>query len=227
MRAFNFLHHPALASQRRKRHRWWTSLAGLALGSAVAWWAAQLVQEAADQIHLERQRLQVQLSAQQAQWQDLQKHTAMQKKWLSQSVHLSQLQHQHATWRALHQALQKEFGPNSVQLTRLQLEGLRLEMQGIASNAQRMEVARHAMALHLAQHLQPLLVLNSLVVSPSSGSFDAVQAKVSGGVPVPHIKPSQGGALEFVWQSGWPAWSDPVGLMDVAEPLVQNVQVLP
>ena len=37
MRALNLLHYPSLARQQKVFHRWWSSLAGLLLGGAVAW----------------------------------------------------------------------------------------------------------------------------------------------------------------------------------------------
>ena len=80
MRAFNLLSYPALASQRRKRHRLWTSLAGLVVGSVLAGWAAQRVQETADQSEQALRRLQAQLTAQQALWGEVQKNQLAQQK---------------------------------------------------------------------------------------------------------------------------------------------------
>jgi Tfp pilus assembly protein PilN len=198
MRAFNLLSYPAMASQRRKRHRLWTSLAGLVVGSVLAGWAAQRVQETADQSAQALRRLQAQLTAQQALWGEVQKNQLAQQKRQLQSTHLAQIQRQDARWQALHQVLQQEMAPGSVQLMRLQLEAKHLELHGNASDVQRMDEVRHALSAHLAQHLPSAMVLSSLVVLPSTSIKVATQAKTS--APT----------LEFVWQGVWPEWSDPV-----------------
>jgi Tfp pilus assembly protein PilN len=215
MRAFNLLSYPALASQRRKRHRLWTSLAGLALGSVLAVSAAQMVQNTVDRLEQERHRLQAQLTAQQALWGEVQKNQLAQQKWQVQSAHLAQIQRQHARWQALHQALQNEMGPGSVQLMRLQLEAKHLELHGNARDVQRMDEVRHALSAHLAQHLPAAMVLSSLVVLPSASIKVAAQAKAS--APT----------LEFVWQSVWPEWSDPVPPGSAAKSSSPTGRVLP
>jgi len=215
MRAFNLLSYPALASQRRKRHRLWTSLAGLVVGSVLAGWAAQRVQETADQSEQALRRLQAQLTAQQALWGEVQKNQLAQQKWQVQSAHLAQIQRQHALWQALHQALQHEMAPGSVQLMRLQLEAKHLELHGNARDVQRMDEVRHALSAHLAQHLPSAMVLSSLVVLPSTSMKVAAQAKAS--APT----------LEFVWQSVWPEWSDPVPPGSAAKSSSPTGRVLP
>jgi Tfp pilus assembly protein PilN len=215
MRAFNLLSYPALASQRRKRHRLWTSLAGLVVGSVLAGWTAQMVQETANQSEQALRRLQAQLTAQQALWGEAQKNQLAQQKWQVQSAHLAQIQRQHARWQALHQALQHEMGPGSVQLMRLQLEAKHLELHGNARDVQRMDEVRHALSAHLAQHLPAAMVLSSLVVLPSASIKVAAQAKAS--APT----------LEFVWQSVWPEWSDPVPPGSAAKSSSPTGRVLP
>lgn len=226
MRAFNLLNYPALAGQRRKRHRWWTSLTGLAVGSSLAWWGAQVVQESVQQGQQERQRLQVLLTDKQAHWRDLQKNHAALQKSLLQSAHLSQIQHQHVVWQALYLALQSELGPGSAQLLRLQLEAKQLEMHGIASDAHKMDQVRHALTVQLAQHFQPAFVLSSWVVTPAAADSSAlpdVRAQSASGQTRP--KPGEGGVLEFVWHSGWPDGPNPSkrgGATKMAAPTVQE-----
>lgn len=205
MRAFNLLRYPVWASQRQRRDQQGSLLAGLAAGVAVAWFASQWAQQSAAQVQRERNLLQAQLADHQAQWQSLQQRQAMQKKWQSQAAHLAHLTQQHAAWQAVHQALQKESGPDSVQFLRLQLEANSLEMHGSAPNAQRMDRAQQAFSSALTQHLQPVLVLNNWVVKPattsSAGALVALQAASQQGLS----PPTSDDALEFVWQSGWPA----------------------
>lgn len=227
-RAFNFLNYPALAAQRRKRHRWWTSLTGLVVGSALAGWGAQVVQEAAEQVQQERQRLQSQLVHEQADWRDLQKkHEALQTS-LLQSAHLAQIQHQHTVWQALYRALQNELGPASAQLMRLQLEGKQLEMHGIASDAHQMDQVRHALTVQLAQHLQPAFVLSSWVVTPSVANNAALlDVRVQGASGQARPKPIGGGALEFVWHSGWPDGPQPSEHGSATNPAAHTAQKPP
>lgn len=216
MRAFNLLQYPALASQRRKRHRLWTSLTGLAVGSFMAGWAAQWVQEAADQALQERHRLQAQLTQQQVLWRSVQKDQALHQKWHLQSAHLTHIDRQRASWQALHQALQNELGPDSVQLIRLQLEANQLELHGRASSAQRMDEVRQNLSVDLAPHLRSAMVLSSLVALPVSGPQKTAQA-------LQHAQAGQAGlsgqALEFVWQSGWPDGTAPAQLGSAKEPM--------
>jgi Tfp pilus assembly protein PilN len=215
MRAFNLLHYPALASQRRRRYRLWTAMAGWVVGAVLAVGVAQVVQEAADQAAQERQRVQAQLAEQQAQWGKVQKALSAQQKWHVQSAHLAQIQRQHVGWQALHHALQNELGPGSVQLTRLQLEATQLQLQGSASDVQRMDAVRHAVSAHLAQHWPSAMVLGSLVVVPSDNPKAAAQAKANAQ------------ALEFVWQSGWPAWSGSAQPGSAAKSNLPTDRVLP
>ena len=215
MRAFNLLHYPALASQRRRRHRLWSAMAGWVAGAVLAVWVSQVVQEAVDQAAQERHLLQAQLAEQQAQWGKVQKAQSAQQKWHVQLAHLAQIQSQHAGWQALHSALQNELGPGSVQLMRLQLEGTQLQLHGSASDVQRMDAVRHAVSAHLAQHLPSAMVLGSLVAVSTDNPIAAAQAKANAQV------------LEFVWQSGWPAWSGSAQLGSAAKLNPPTDRVLP
>lgn len=218
MTPFNLLHYPALASQRRRFHRRWTSLAGLVVGAAVAGWSVQAAQESAGQLQLERIRLQKQWAAQNMQWQGLQKQQDLQKTWQLQSAHLEKLKHQHMTWLALHQTLQQEAGSDSVQFELLQLEGGKLALHGQAPNLMLMESTRTRFSQSFSQlpatnplqlslkathnngltgHItQPFWALSSLVATPATGAAEALPPA---GQPAA-LKTR----LAFVWQSSWP-----------------------
>lgn len=212
MVSFNLLHYPALASQRRRRHRWWTSLTGLAVGLAVAGWAAQELQALADQMQEDRTRLQAQLTDQTMQLQRLQKQQAVQKKWQLQSAHLAQLRQQHLTWLALYQSLQQAASPSSVQFLRLQLQAHQLELQGQARDVKRMEDARKRLSRSMSfppggndkvhaegqagQTLQPVWVLSSLDTLFATGAASVTPA-------TDPLEPHKA-ELSFVWQSVWP-----------------------
>lgn len=202
MTAFNLLHYPDLASQRKSWHRRWTASVGVAVGVAVAWWSIGWALEASHQVSHERSALQQQLTQHQQQQKKHQKMQAQQKKWFAESAHLTHLEQQHRTWLALYQALQKESGPDSVQLLRLQLESNILEMQGKARHARGMDRAHQALTASLAQHLDPVLLVSSWLVKPTTGRATTVSGQA--GVELTTQADSLGDGLEFVWQSGWP-----------------------
>lgn len=202
MHAFNLLHYPDLATQRRRWHMRWTASAGLAAGLVLAWWLTGWLHAASQQVQQARSLLQVQITDHQRQQKNHQKMQELQQKRLLESAHLAHLERQHQTWLAVYQALQKETGPDSVQLLRLQLDANTLELQGKARDALGMDKAHQALTLSLAPHLQPVLLLSSWLVKPATHSAKAAMAQAD----VQRV-PSPSGlddGLEFVWQSGWP-----------------------
>lgn len=167
MASFNLLQYPALASQRRRHHRWWTSLTGLAVGLAVAGWAAQWVQAQADRTQDDHIRLQAQLTDQTMQLQRLHKQLAVRKTWQLQSAHLAKLAQEHLTWLALYQSLQQEASPSSVQFVRLQMQARQLELQGQASDVKRMEDARKRLSQNFCTHPTIGMAYPSLMAWPT------------------------------------------------------------
>lgn len=202
MHAFNLLHYPDWASQRRRWHRRWTSSAGVVAGLIVAWWFTGWVQEASRQVSHEHSVLQLQLTQHQQQREKHQKMQVQQKKWLAQSAHLAHLEQQHRTWLTLYQALQRVTGPDAIELLRLQLEANNLEIQGRARDVDGMDAAHQALSATLAQHLSPVLHVSSWLVKPNMGRANSVT--VQGGVQVVSQPVRLDKGLEFVWQSGWP-----------------------
>lgn len=207
MSAFNLLRHPDLAAQRRRWHRQWTALAGLAAGLAVAWWVTGTVHELSSQTVQERSSLQAKLEALQVQQLAHQNLQVLQNKWLVQSSYLSHLDRQHQTWLAVYRALQKEAGPGSVQLLRLQLDAHNLEMQGNARDVHSMDKAHQALSVSLAQHLNPVLILSSWVDKQPSGGETILRGEGQERAQLLPQTSGSGNGLEFVWQSGWPVVS--------------------
>lgn len=203
MNAFNLLQYPALASQRRRFHSRWTSLSGLLVGSLVALWLMAQVQEKRQLQVQEAALLQSRLKQVQNRLAADKARQAQQNTWLQQAAHVQALSAQQRRWEALHQALLKEAGPESVQLLRLQLDAQTLELHGQAKDVQRMAQARARWSMPLAASSQDAAwTLVSLVNAPDA------QGAAS---PAP---------LEFVWQTAWPQLgSGPMAVAPTPKPL--------
>lgn len=219
MRPFNFLQYPALARQRKSRHRWQTSLAGLVVGLASAWGLLQWGQQALADMQQERARLQKRLDDITLQQQTHHKQQALQKKWDQQALHLSQVSQQQAIWQVLHRALLQEPNLSSARFLSLQMDPDKFELQGVAPDLERMDGARQRVSRALmeassrgdvspAQLGAPVLTLRSLVLS-----------EVRPGDAADHLPQTAG--LEFVWQGAWPLigpWRAPAAQADQPAP---------
>jgi Tfp pilus assembly protein PilN len=187
MMAFNLLQYPALASQRRRLHRRWTSLAGLVVGGLTAlWWMAGLQEQ---RLHLEQERALLQFRLKQVQTQlatDKARH-AKHTTWQQQAAHVQALKVELQAWEDLHQALLQEAGPDSVQLLRFQLDSQTLELHGQSIDLQRMAQAQARLSAPLADLAQDKAwTLVSLL--NAAGADDAAPRATQ----------------EFVWQTHWP-----------------------
>ena len=134
MLPFNLLQYPALASQRRKFHRRWTSLTGLLVGSLLCFGLISMAQEKRVQRVQEGLGLQSRLEQVQKQLAAEKVQQVQQNIWLQQDARIKALSAQQRRWEALHQALLHEAGPHSVQLLRLQLDAQTLELHGQAKD---------------------------------------------------------------------------------------------
>jgi Tfp pilus assembly protein PilN len=185
--AFNLLQYPALATQRRRFHRRWTSLAGLVVGGLTALWWMAGVQE--KRLHLEQERalLQSRMKQVQTQLATDKARQAQHTTWQQQATHVQALKVELQAWEALHQALLQEAGPDSVQLLRFQLDSQTLELHGQASSLQRMAQAQARLSVPLADPARDKAwTLVSLLNAAGADN------------PVPRA------TQEFVWQSHWP-----------------------
>lgn len=184
---FNLLQYPALASQRRKIHRRWTSWTGLVVGSLVALGLMSLVQEKQRLLAQERAVLASRLMRIQNQLAQAKARQANEKTWQQQAGHIQWLRAQQQRWETLHSALIRETGPDTVQIQRLQLDGQTLELHGQAKDMQRMAQARARLSSPLVAAAQDASwTLVSLVNAPGTDG---------GAVPAP---------LTFVWRTDWP-----------------------
>lgn len=186
MRPLNLLNYPSLDRQRRAFHRWWSGLAGLLLGGALAWaWQQWLV--------LETARLQQVQSHLEEAWarrtqrdQEAGRHQTQMRWQAEQAGHLQQIVAHQKAWMALHKALQQEAETQDLRLVRLQAEAGSLELHGAMARFDAMDDARQGLSDQLAQ----VFALTSMAV----GASDEVN---------------------FVWQATWPAaqgglWTSPV-----------------
>jgi Tfp pilus assembly protein PilN len=201
MMVFNLLQYPALASQRRKIHRRWTSWAGLVAGSLVAVGVVLEVQGKQERLLQERALLASRLKLAQNQLASDKARQAQHHTWHQQEAHLQLLIAQQRRWEALFQALLREAGPETVQLQRLQFDAQTLELHGLARDVQRMALARARLS---SPGLAPLPDVPWMLVS-------MVNASVTEGALAP-------AALEFVWRTDWPQ----VGAAPVSATPVQN-----
>lgn len=187
MTSFNLLQYPALASQRRRRHRRWTSLTGWAIGTVAGVGLMALLKAQHEQLLRERDGLQSTWNQAQEKRLADKARQVMHQNWQQQTERVQQLSAQQRSWERLHQTLLQVAGPESVQLVRLQLEGQNLELHGRAQDMQRMVQARLRLpTLEAGADPDKAWTLVSLVHAPEAGRTP--------------LQPP----LEFVWQTAWP-----------------------
>lgn len=189
MLAMNLLNYPALDRQRRRWHRWWTSLAGGSVGVLMAWAGAQWLAAHGVQLQQEQQRLNALLGLQKQATQSLQKQQVQQANRQQQGLHMQRVADQHAAWETLHRALQREAVQGGVQLVSLQQSEDRLVLHGRANTLHDMNRARE----RLSQALGWALDLSSAQFTTQSDKPGSSPARSAGGE-----------TLEFVWQANWP-----------------------
>jgi hypothetical protein len=174
MRSLNLLNYPTLAQERRVFHRWWSSLAGVLVGSSLAWGWQQW--QMAQTLRLQQAQYQLQAAwregAQQA------KETARQQtqqRWQTQqAAHLQQIaQHQQA-WMAVHDRLLEVAEVQGLRLSRLQSDAGQMELQGEMRRFEAMAAARQTLSDQLVQ----AITLKNVTVGPAS-------------------------QVSFVWQAAW------------------------
>lgn len=203
MMVFNLLQYPALASQRRRIHRRWTSCAGLVAGSLVAIGVMLQVQEKQQLLAHEHALLGSRLQLAQNQLASDKVRQAQHNVWQQQDAHIQWLSTQQRRWDALYQALLRETGPDTVQLQRLQFDAQTLELFGQAQDVKRMA--------------QALARLSSTRSAPEQGPtwtlVSLVHVPVTEGVAAP-------ASLEFVWRTAWPQ----VSSATVSAPPARNPQ---
>ena len=208
MMVFNLLQYPALASQRRRIHRRWTSWAGLAAGSLVAVWLVSQLQEKKQLVDQERALLEFRMQQVQNQLAADKARQVRQQTWQQQDAHIQLLNAQQRRWEALHLALLRETGPDTVQLQRLQLDAQTLELQGQAKDVQRMAQVRERLSSPMAAPAQ--------AVSWTLVSVVNVPAMEDATAPPP---------LEFVWRTDWPqVGAGPVSVSPARNP--QSAELL-
>lgn len=186
-RPLNLLNYPSLARQRKVFHHWWTGLAGLLLGSALAWaWQQWLVQETA-RLQQEQSHLQAALAARTRLGQEARRQQSHMRRQAEYAGHLKQIAEHQAVWMVLHEALQQEAGDRGLRLTRLQMEAERIELQGTMARFEAMSGARQSLSDQLTQ----TFVLTRMAVGPS-GEVNFVwqtMASASSIAPSPLIAP--------------------------------------
>lgn len=174
-RSLNLLNHPGLARQQRVFHRWWSSLAGLVVGTLLAWgWQHGLATETA-QLQQAQSRLQEALRARQQQAQEADRAQTRLRWQAEQAGQLQQIAEHQQAWVRLHESLQEEARERGLRLVRLQSEAEKIELHGAMQGVDAVTEVRQSLS---AQWPQPL-GLTSMTAGPA-------------------------GEVNFVWQAQWP-----------------------
>lgn len=220
MRAWNLLHHPALAQRRRLRHRLKTGAAGLLLGVALSWVGAQVLAR-------ELARMQTEQSDLQRRWAEVQERTQawraqerLQQTWERQLQPLREVQMAQKTWAAWHHALQQEAVHGSWQLLRLQQEPGRLELQGLSANVHTLGQARDRLVAQWPQNFaaSDVATVDASVAAIGTGSAAVAtvpdlklhSVTLARADPLPSGQAEGGdGPVEFVLQAPWPLATSP------------------
>lgn len=176
MRALNLLHYPSQARQQKVFHRWWSSLAGLLLGGAMAWGWLQWQDLQTARLQQEKSLLQASLATRTQLSQEAARRQTQSRLETEQVAHLKQVaQHQQA-WAALHDSLQTEARQGGLRLERLQAEVEKIEFHGTSLHV---DAITHVQQ-RLSDQLDHPLALASITAAPHEG-------------------------VSFVWQAVWPA----------------------
>lgn len=175
-RALNVLHYPSLARQRQRFHRWWSGLAGLLVGIALAWSGQQWQALDTERLQQAQRQLQTAWDARTQQAQEAARQQSRRRLQTEQLAHLQRIAEHQASWMALHTALQQAAEDQGLRLKSLQAEGEKIELQGTMAHFEAMRDAR--------QSLSEQLGLTWDLASTTAGPDDA---------------------LGFVWQAAWPS----------------------
>ena len=176
MRDLNLLQYPGLARQNKVFHRWWSGLAGLFLGGALAWGSQQWQAVQTARLLQEQSQLQEALAARSQRVTEAVERQTRSRLQAEQLGQLKQIaQHQQA-WVSLHEALHKESQRHGLRLQRLQAQVEKIELQGTIARFDAMTETRQ----NLSDQLDQTVALTSITVGP-------------------------GEEVSFVWQAPWPA----------------------
>lgn len=175
MRALNLLRYPSLAREQKIFHRWWTSLAGLLVGTSVAWaWQQWLGLETA-QLKQTESHLQEALRTRQQQAQETGQQQSQWRRHSEQWAQLKQIAEHQQAWMTLYESLEHEARNRGLRLVRLQSEADQIELQGTMNRADAMAQVWQSLS---AQWPQPL-ALTSMTLGPVE-------------------------EVNFVWKARWP-----------------------
>ena len=175
MRSLNLLNHPGLAHQQKVFHRVWSSLAGLVVGTLLAWgWQHGLAIET-QRLQHEQTRWQQAVRARQQQAQAAAREQMRLSGQAEQAGQLQKIAEHQQVWVSLHESLQQEAQDRGLSLQRLQSDAEKIELHGTVQRIDAVSEVRQSLS---AQWPQPL-TLTSLTAGPA-------------------------GELHVVWHAHWP-----------------------
>lgn len=164
MRHLNLLNHPSRAQERRVFHRWWSSLAGVLVGSLLAWGGQQW--QMAQTLHLQKAQSQLQSAwlERTQQTREATRHQAQQRWQAEQVGQLQQIARHQQAWMVLHERLQEAAQEQGLRLARLHSDAGQVELQGEMSRFEAMAAAQQSLSGHLGQ----AVALKNVTVGPAS-----------------------------------------------------------
>ncbi len=172
MRSLNLLHYPSQARQQKVFHRWWSSLAGLLLGGALAWGWLQWQDLQTTGLQQEQKRLQANLAARTQQAKEAAHRQTQSRMHAQQLAHLKQVGQQQQAWLSLHDSLQTEARLSGLRLERLQAESEKIELHGSGMPVDRVNQAQR----RLSDQLEFPLTFASITATGHEGVSFVLQA---------------------------------------------------
>lgn len=176
MRPFNLLHYPSLAQQQIVFHRCWSSLAGLWVGSVMAWVGLHWQENQIATLTQQQALLQTDLQNRTRQGQEAAQLQGRLRWHQEQNIQLKKITQEQQQWQSLHESLQTEALQSGLRLERMQAIDGKLELQGTLPDVRDMVNAQQKLSDKLPHPLR----LSSMTVGPKN-------------------------QVNFVWQTRWSA----------------------
>lgn len=179
MRALNLLHYPSLAREQKIFHRCWSSLAGLLLGSGMAWAGAHWQENQTIALQQEQTLLQAELQRRTRLGQEADQLQGQMRLQAAQIVQLNKISQEQQLWQSLHESLQTEARQSGLRLERLQAGPGKIALQGSVADVRAMNDVKQ----RLSETLQHPLDLSSMTVGSKNQVNFVWEAPWSAGLP--------------------------------------------
>lgn len=185
---FNLLRYPTGVRQQRLRQQLWVFLIGLVGSLLLAWVGLQWLAMSTGTLRQDLQRLQAQVTQQQAQVKAAQQRVHDLQVRQRQQNHLTRVSQQQQALADVHAALQEEAPRSGLKFQRLQIESGRLELQALAPDIHSMGQTGERLSERLGQTLL-VTGLNEVVARDEGASVRSGVGNL---------------AVAVTWQGTWP-----------------------